>query len=130
MQFTSLELFCIIGFDDDVIIPSPTLDFAFAMWQYASSAIGIHKLLLKVAFFHWNTFTVYLFVWLCGVQLLMCYFSYTFDLCLCRNYEDSAMSLLVVDAIGAPPIWVNGKMYEIGPSGISSLKGHNKRRNK
>eukprot|EP00268_Persea_americana_P023253 TRINITY_DN22901_c0_g2_i3.p2 TRINITY_DN22901_c0_g2~~TRINITY_DN22901_c0_g2_i3.p2 ORF type:complete len:112 (+),score=18.12 TRINITY_DN22901_c0_g2_i3:781-1116(+) len=47
-----------------------------------------------------------------------------------RNCEDIAMSLLVANATSAPPIWVKGKIYEIGASGISSLKGHSKTRNK
>ncbi|PSS33132.1 Glycosyltransferase family 64 protein [Actinidia chinensis var. chinensis] len=47
-----------------------------------------------------------------------------------RNCENIAMSLLVANATDAPPIWVKGKIYEIGSSGISSLKGHINRRNK
>ncbi|KAF5204085.1 glycosyltransferase family 64 protein C4-like, partial [Thalictrum thalictroides] len=46
-----------------------------------------------------------------------------------RNCEDIAMSLLVANATGNPPIWVKGKIYEIGSTGISSLKGHSNRRN-
>ncbi|RWW79211.1 hypothetical protein BHE74_00012511 [Ensete ventricosum] len=55
---------------------------------------------------------------------------------LCRNCEDIAMSLLVANVTQAPPIWVKGdvafvagKIHEIGSNGISSLAGHNKRRN-
>ncbi|KAF5959132.1 hypothetical protein HYC85_000341 [Camellia sinensis] len=47
-----------------------------------------------------------------------------------RSCEDIAMSLLIANATDAPPIWVKGKIYEIGSSGISSLIGHSKRRNK
>ncbi|KAL6960284.1 GDP-mannose transporter [Sarracenia purpurea var. burkii] len=47
-----------------------------------------------------------------------------------RNCEDIAMSLLVANATGAPPIWVKGKIHEIGSSEISSLKGHTERRDK
>lgn len=45
-----------------------------------------------------------------------------------RNCEDIAMSFLVANATGAPPIWVKGNLYEIGTTGISSLKGHSKHR--
>ncbi|XP_024515339.1 glycosyltransferase family 64 protein C4-like [Selaginella moellendorffii] len=41
-----------------------------------------------------------------------------------RNCEDIAMSFMVANLTNAPPIWVKGKLYEIGSSGISSLKGH------
>ncbi|KAG8651445.1 hypothetical protein MANES_07G126700v8 [Manihot esculenta] len=45
-----------------------------------------------------------------------------------RNCEDIAMSFLVANATGAPPIWVKGKIFEIGSTGISSLGGHSERR--
>ncbi|OIC72777.1 hypothetical protein A7L55_22270 [Acinetobacter baumannii] len=38
------------------------------------------------------------------------------------------MSFLVANTTGAPPIWVKGKIFEIGSTGISSLKGHSERR--
>ncbi|MCL7042793.1 hypothetical protein MKW94_021599 [Papaver nudicaule] len=45
-----------------------------------------------------------------------------------RNCEDITMSFLVANETGAPPIWVKGKILEIGSTGISGLGGHNKRR--
>ncbi|RYR34718.1 hypothetical protein Ahy_A10g049720 isoform A [Arachis hypogaea] len=45
-----------------------------------------------------------------------------------RNCEDIAMSFLVANATDAPPIWVQGKIFEIGSTGISSLGGHSVRR--
>ncbi|MED6174987.1 GDP-mannose transporter [Stylosanthes scabra] len=45
-----------------------------------------------------------------------------------RNCEDIAMSFLVANATGAPPIWVKGKIFEIGSTGISSLGGHSEKR--
>ncbi|KAL5991532.1 GDP-mannose transporter [Asimina triloba] len=47
-----------------------------------------------------------------------------------RNCEDIAMSFLVANATGAPPIWVKGKIFEIGSTGISSLGGHSERRSR
>ncbi|PQP96932.1 glycosyltransferase family 64 protein C4 [Prunus yedoensis var. nudiflora] len=45
-----------------------------------------------------------------------------------RNCEDIAMSFLVANATSAPPIWVKGKIFEIGSTGISSLGGHSEKR--
>ncbi|KAL0452752.1 UNVERIFIED_CONTAM: Glycosyltransferase family 64 protein C4 [Sesamum latifolium] len=45
-----------------------------------------------------------------------------------RNCEDIAMSFLVANATGAPPIWVKGSIFEIGSTGISSLGGHHEKR--
>ncbi|WOL01986.1 hypothetical protein Cni_G10705 [Canna indica] len=45
-----------------------------------------------------------------------------------RNCEDIAMSFLVANTTSAPPIWVKGKIFEIGSSGISSLGGHSEKR--
>ena len=45
-----------------------------------------------------------------------------------RNCEDIAMSFLVANATGAPPVWVEGKIFEIGSTGISSLGGHSQKR--
>ncbi|KAF4396472.1 hypothetical protein F8388_005742 [Cannabis sativa] len=47
-----------------------------------------------------------------------------------RNCEDIAMSLLIANSTSAPPIWVKGKIYETGSTGISSMKGHSNRRSK
>nr|CAN76751.1 hypothetical protein VITISV_038958 [Vitis vinifera] len=57
-------------------------------------------------------------------------------LCLCwmvvclvdGNCEDIAMSFLVANVTGSPPIWVKGKIFEIGSTGISSLGGHTEKR--
>ncbi|GFZ15308.1 nucleotide-diphospho-sugar transferases superfamily protein [Actinidia rufa] len=113
----------IFSVDDDVIVPCHTLDFAFTVWQSAPlTMVGF------VPRMHWLDQE--------------------------RNCEDIAMSLLVANATDAPPIWVKGlarvasvkvvpsqnflcvvrgfagKIYEIGSSGISRLKGHSNRRNK
>ncbi|CAH9097654.1 unnamed protein product [Cuscuta europaea] len=45
-----------------------------------------------------------------------------------RNCEDIAMSFLVANETNAPPIWAQGKIFEIGSSGISSLGSHNQKR--
>lgn len=143
----------VFSVDDDAIVSCPTLDFAFTVWQSAPNAMvgftprmhWLHKkksgmanyeyggwwsvwwmgtysmLLPKAAFFHRNYLDLYTYNMPSSIRDYV-----TRE----RNCEDIAMSLLVANATGVPPIWVKGKMYEIGSSGISSLKRHSKRRNK
>ncbi|KAL7253906.1 hypothetical protein ACSBR1_008279 [Camellia fascicularis] len=139
--------------DDDVIVPCRTLDFAFAVWQTAPFTMvgfvprmhwldqekngityfkyegwwsvwwmGTYSMVLsKAAFFHRKYLDLYTHKMPSSI-----YDYITRE----RNCEDIAMSLLIANATDAPPIWVKGKIYEIGSSGISSLIGHSKRRNK
>ncbi|XP_058086854.1 glycosylinositol phosphorylceramide mannosyl transferase 1-like [Magnolia sinica] len=143
----------IFSVDDDVIIPCSTLDFAFTVWQSAPDTMvgfvprmhwldeekdgvtyykyggwwsvwwmGTYSMVLsKASFFHRKYLDLYTYKMPSSIQDYV-----TRE----RNCEDIAMSLLVANATGAPPIWVKGKIYEIGASGISSLKGHSKRRDK
>ncbi|XP_059667009.1 glycosylinositol phosphorylceramide mannosyl transferase 1-like [Cornus florida] len=143
----------IFSVDDDVIVPCSTLDFAFAVWQSAPLTMvgfvprmhwldgekigityyqyggrwsvwwtGTYSIVLsKAAFFHRKYLDLYTYNMPSSIRDYV-----TRE----RNCEDIAMSLLVANATDAPPIWVRGKIYEIGSSGISSLKGHNNRRNK
>ncbi|XP_010930291.1 glycosylinositol phosphorylceramide mannosyl transferase 1 [Elaeis guineensis] len=142
----------IFSVDDDVIVPCPTLDFAFAVWQSSPDTMvgfvprmhllaeengmpyyryggwwsvwwmGTYSMVLsKAAFFHRKYLDLYTYKMPSSIHEYV-----TRE----RNCEDIAMSLLVANATRAPPIWVKGKIYEIGGSGISSLKGHNKRRNR
>ncbi|GLJ55780.1 hypothetical protein SUGI_1197770 [Cryptomeria japonica] len=84
--------------------------------------MGTYSMVLsKAAFFHKKYLDMYTYQMPASVQE---YVSRE------RNCEDIAMSFLVANATGAPPIWVKGKVFEIGSSGISSLKGHSQRRNK
>lgn len=142
----------VFSVDDDVIVPCSTLDFAFTVWQSAPFTMvgfvprthwldkkngdayykyggwwsvwrmGTYSMVLsKAAFFHRK----YLDLYTRGMpSSVHDYVSRE------RNCEDIAMSLLVANATSAPPIWVKGKIYEIGSSGISSLQGHSKRRDK
>ncbi|GAB4858699.1 GDP-mannose transporter [Ancistrocladus abbreviatus] len=143
----------IFSADDDVIVPCDTLDFAFSVWQTAPSTMvgfaprmhwlgeerngiayytyggwwsvwwtGTYSMILsKAAFFHRKYLDIYTHKMPTSIRDYV-----TRE----RNCEDIAMSLLVANATGAPPIWVKGKIYEIGSTGISSLKGHNHKRNK
>ncbi|XP_057950507.1 glycosylinositol phosphorylceramide mannosyl transferase 1-like [Malania oleifera] len=142
----------IFSVDDDVIVPCSTLDFAFSVWQSAPLTMvgfvprmhwldeekngvtyvkyggwwsvwwmGTYSMVLsKAAFFHRKYLDLYTFEMPSSIRDYV-----TTE----RNCEDIAMSLLVANATGAPPVWVKGKIYEIGSSGISSLKGHTKLRN-
>ncbi|KAM5557203.1 glycosylinositol phosphorylceramide mannosyl transferase 1-like [Rosa sericea] len=143
----------VFSVDDDVIVSCDTLDFAFGVWQSAPSAMvgfnprmhwideeksgganyeyggwwsvwwmGTYSMLLpKAAFFHRKYLDLYTYNMASSIRDYV-----TRE----RNCEDIAMSLLVANDTGAPPIWVKGKIYELGSSGISSLKRHSKSRNK
>ncbi|KAF2315721.1 hypothetical protein GH714_040253 [Hevea brasiliensis] len=143
----------IFSVDDDVIVPCSFLDFAFSVWQSAPSTmvgfvprmhwldgqkngVPYHKyggwwsvwwmgaysmVLSKAAFFHKKYLDLYTHMMPPSIQDYVARE---------RNCEDIAMSLLIANATGAPPIWVKGKIHEIASSGISSLKGHSDRRNK
>ncbi|KAB1210788.1 Exostosin-2 [Morella rubra] len=148
-----LKTDAIFSVDDDVIVPCTTLNFAFAVWQSAPFTMvgfvprihwlekakngdqfyeyggwwsvwwtGTYSMVLsKAAFFHKKYLDMYTHKMQSSIRD---YVSRE------RNCEDIAMSLLVANATGAPPIWVKGKIYEIGASGISSLNGHSERRSK
>ncbi|KAF6160269.1 hypothetical protein GIB67_019038 [Kingdonia uniflora] len=143
----------IFSIDDDVLVPCSTLDFAFTVWQSAPSSMvgfvprmhwldmekdglayykyggwwsvwwtGSYSMVLsKAAFFHKMYLDLYTYKMPSSIHDYV-----TKE----RNCEDIAMSLLVANATGAPPIWVKGRIYEIGSSGISSLQGHSNTRNK
>lgn len=143
----------IFSVDDDVLVPCRTLNLAFSAWQTAPNAMvgfvprmhWLHEEKNGVAYYKYGGWWS---VWWMGTYSMIlskaAFFHrkyldmYTYDMPSSihdyvareRNCEDIAMSLLVANATGAPPIWVKGKVHEIGSLGISSLKGHNERRNK
>ncbi|VAI78869.1 unnamed protein product [Triticum turgidum subsp. durum] len=98
----------VFSVDDDLVVPCSTLRFAFGVWQSAPSAmVGF------VPRMHWpadprgNTkeyrYGSWWSVWRTG--------TYSMDLLrfppmLGRNCEDIAMSFLVANVTGVPPIWV------------------------
>ncbi|KAG5007297.1 hypothetical protein AAZX31_09G136200 [Glycine max] len=148
-----LKTDAIFSVDDDVVVPCSTLDFAFSVWQSAPFTMvgfvprmhwldkeqnnaayyryggwwsvwwmGTYSMVLsKAAFFHRKYLDLYTHEMSPSIQD---YVSRE------RTCEDIAMSLYVANATSGPPIWVKGKIYEIGASGISSLRGHSNRRNK
>lgn len=141
----------IFSVDDDVVFPCATLEFAFSVWQSAPDSMvgfvprmhwvdsknhdvgrytyggwwsvwwmGTYSMVLsKAAFLHKKYLDMY------TNQMPASIREYVIKE---RNCEDIAMSFLVANATGAPPIWVKGKIFEIGSTGISSLKGHSERR--
>ncbi|KAL6603274.1 hypothetical protein ACP70R_043635 [Stipagrostis hirtigluma subsp. patula] len=143
----------VFSVDDDLIVPCSTLRFAFSVWQSAPSAMvgfvprmhwladprgdtkeyrygswwsvwwtGTYSMVLsKASFLHkqyLDLYTNYM------PQPIRDYVNEN------RNCEDIAMSFLVANVTGAPPVWVQGRIFEIGSSGISSLKGHSLQRSK
>nr|CAB3471380.1 unnamed protein product [Digitaria exilis] len=143
----------IFSVDDDLIVPCSTLRFAFNVWQSAPSAMvgfvprmhwltdprgsieeyrygswwsvwwtGTYSIVLsKASFIHRQYLDLYTNKMLPSIR------KYVDEN---RNCEDIAMSFLVANATGVPPIWVQGRIFEIGSSGISSLKGHSLQRSR
>ncbi|XP_015944550.1 glycosylinositol phosphorylceramide mannosyl transferase 1 [Arachis duranensis] len=146
-----LETDAVFSIDDDVIFPCSSVEFAFDVWQSAPDTMvgfvprahwldssesggikfryagwwsvwwtGTYSMVLsKAAFFHKKYFSVYTNEMPASIRE---YVTHN------RNCEDIAMSFLVANATDAPPIWVQGKIFEIGSTGISSLGGHSVRR--
>ncbi|WCJ19798.1 Nucleotide-diphospho-sugar transferases superfamily protein [Euphorbia peplus] len=150
-EIKDLEADAVFSIDDDVIFPCYSVEFAFNVWQSAKDTMvgfvprshwvdktqgkkdyyiyggwwsvwwsGTYSMVLsKAAFFHKKYLGLYTNEMPASIR------EYTTKN---RNCEDIAMSFLVANATGAPPIWVKGKIFEIGSTGISSLGGHNEKR--
>ncbi|KAL5199576.1 hypothetical protein ABZP36_020779 [Zizania latifolia] len=153
MPIQGLTTDAVFSVDDDLIVPCSTLRFAFGMWQSAPSAMvgfvprmhwladpgsdtkeyrygswwsvwwtGTYSMVLsKASFFHRQYLDLYTNHMLPSIR------DYVNEN---RNCEDIAMSFLVANVTGAPPVWVQGRIFEIGSSGISSLKGHGLQRSR
>ncbi|XP_023548928.1 glycosyltransferase family 64 protein C4 [Cucurbita pepo subsp. pepo] len=152
-EIKDLNTDAIFSVDDDVIFACSTLEFAFTVWQSASETMvgfvprmhwidqaqeevgkyiyggwwsvwwtGTYSMVLsKAAFFHSKYLGIYTHHMPASIR------NYVTKN---RNCEDIAMSFVVANVSGAPPVWVKGRIYEIGSGGISSLGGHSKRRSK
>ncbi|KAK9700027.1 hypothetical protein RND81_08G212200 [Saponaria officinalis] len=141
----------VFSIDDDVILPCSSVELAFSIWLSAPDTMvgfvprmhwlqkskdnkdhyvyggwwsvwwmGTYSMVLsKAAFFHKKYLSMYTNEMSASIK------EYVAGN---RNCEDIAMSFLVANATGAPPIWVKAKIYEIGSTGISSLGGHSEKR--
>ncbi|KAL5568520.1 hypothetical protein UlMin_025095 [Ulmus minor] len=150
-EIPDLKTDAIFSIDDDVIFPCSSVELAFNVWQSASDTMvgfvprmhwvdqtkgngdsyiyggwwsvwwtGSYSMVLsKAAFFHKKYLRLYTNEMPASIREFVKKN---------RNCEDIAMSFLVANATGAPPIWVKGKIFEIGSTGISSLGGHSERR--
>lgn len=146
-----LKTDAIFSIDDDVVFQCSSVEFAFSVWLSAPDTMvgfvprmhwldkskgsaehytyggwwsvwwmGTYSMVLsKAAFFHKKYLDLY------TNKMPVSFRDYVTKN---RNCEDIAMSFLVANATHAPPIWVKGKIFEIGSTGISSLGGHSKRR--
>uniref|UniRef100_A0A7N0THD0 Glycosyl transferase 64 domain-containing protein n=1 Tax=Kalanchoe fedtschenkoi TaxID=63787 RepID=A0A7N0THD0_KALFE len=150
-EIKDLTTDAVFSIDDDIIFPCSSVDFAFTVWQSApDTMVGF------VPRMHWidqtsDTSGQFVYkgwwsVWWRGTYSMVLtkaaflhkkYLKlYTNDLPSSikeyitknRNCEDIAMSFLVANVTGSPPIWVQGKINEIGSTGISSLGGHTEKR--
>uniref|UniRef100_A0A9I9EJ53 Glycosyl transferase 64 domain-containing protein n=2 Tax=Cucumis melo TaxID=3656 RepID=A0A9I9EJ53_CUCME len=147
-EIKGLRTEAIFSVDDDVIFACSTLEFAFSVWQTAPHTMvgfvprmhwidrskgryryggwwsvwwsGTYSMVLsKAAFFHSKYLDFYTNHMPSSIRHYI-----TNN----RNCEDIAMSFVVANLSGSPPVWVQGKIYEIGSSGISSLGEHSERR--
>ncbi|RZR74768.1 hypothetical protein BHM03_00042891, partial [Ensete ventricosum] len=141
----------IFSIDDDVLFPCTSVELAFSVWQSAPTAMvgfvprmhwpdkmnenkeryryggwwsvwwtGTYSMVLsKAAFFHKKYLDLYTNQMPASIRHYVTKY---------RNCEDIAMSFLVANVTGAPPIWVKGRIFEIGSTGISSMGGHSERR--
>ncbi|XWS56693.1 hypothetical protein CRYUN_Cryun09bG0107700 [Craigia yunnanensis] len=134
-----LKTDAVFSIDNDVIFPCSSVEFAFTVWQSAPDTMvgyvprkhwvdetwsvwwtGTYSMVLsKAAFFHKKYLKLYTDEMPASIKEYI-----TRN----RNCEDIAMSFLVANTTGAPPIWVKGKIFEIGSTGISSLGGHSEKR--
>ncbi|XP_050385865.1 glycosylinositol phosphorylceramide mannosyl transferase 1 [Argentina anserina] len=150
-EIPDLATDAVFSIDDDVIFPCSSVEFAFDVWQSASDSMvgfvprmhwvdptngrmdhyiyggwwsvwwtGTYSMVLsKAAFFHKKYLKLYTNEMPASIKDFI-----TKN----RNCEDIAMSFLVANVTGAPPIWVKGKILEIGSTGISSMGGHTEKR--
>ncbi|KAK6145469.1 hypothetical protein DH2020_022289 [Rehmannia glutinosa] len=153
-EIKGLKTDVVFSIDDDIIFPCTTVEFAFSVWQSARMQwwglclvftglinriavkgnedkyiysgwwsvwwTGTYSMILsKAAFFHKKYLSMYTYEMPSSIREYV-----TKN----RNCEDIAMSFLVANATGAPPIWVKGNIFEIGSTGISSLGGHTEKR--
>ncbi|XP_077217064.1 nucleotide-diphospho-sugar transferases superfamily protein isoform X2 [Tasmannia lanceolata] len=150
-EIKDLKTDALFSIDDDVVFPCASVEFAFNVWQSAPATMvgfvprmhwvdkmkssmeyynyggwwsvwwmGKYSMVLsKAAFFHKKYLDLY------TNQMPASIRDYVTRN---RNCEDIAMSFLVANTTGAPPIWVKGRIFEIGSTGISSLGGHSERR--
>ncbi|KAB1217764.1 Exostosin-like 2 [Morella rubra] len=150
-EIKDLKTDAVFSIDDDVVFPCSSVELAFNVWQSAPDTMvgfvprmhwvekskgsidyyiyggwwsvwwtGTYSMVLsKAAFFHKKYFILYTNEMPASIREYV-----TKN----RNCEDIAMSFLVANATGAPPIWVKGSIFEIGSTGISSMGGHSERR--
>lgn len=150
-EIKDLKTDAVFSIDDDVIFPCSSVEFAFKVWLSAPDTMvgfvprvhwidptkgnmdhyiyggwwsvwwtGTYSMVLsKAAFFHKKYLSMYTNEMPASIR------EYTTKN---RNCEDIAMSFLVANATSAPPIWVKGKIFEIGSTGISSMGGHSEKR--
>ncbi|XP_043698720.1 glycosylinositol phosphorylceramide mannosyl transferase 1-like isoform X2 [Telopea speciosissima] len=150
-EIKDLKTVAIFSVDDDIIFPCTSVEFAFNAWQSApDTMVGFvprsHWVDKSKKNIDYYTYGGWWSVWWMGTYSMVLskaaffhknyLFSYTNQMPASireyvaknRNCEDIAMSFLVANTTGAPPIWVKGKISEIGSTGISSLGGHKRQR--
>lgn len=134
----------IFSTDDDLQVPCRDLQFAFEAWQSSpNTMVGFSPRMVtrnpKTERYSYRSWRVVRWNGVYNVILTKCCFlhrdhlekyvesvpakvlSYIDQQ---RNCEDIAMSVVVAKHFGTPPLWVDGRMREIGREGISALPNH------
>ncbi|KAL8470320.1 hypothetical protein ACS0TY_032969 [Phlomoides rotata] len=143
-EIKDLKSDVVFSIDDDIIFPCTTVEFAFSVWQSAPDTMvgfvprihwvdklkdgqkwyiysgwwsvwwtGTYSMILsKAAFFHKKYLSMYTYEMPSSIR------EYVTQ---SRNCEDIAMSFLVANATGAPPIWVKGNMCSVNLLSISKI---------
>ncbi|CAN1158984.1 Glycosylinositol phosphorylceramide mannosyl transferase 1 [Linum perenne] len=123
----------IFSVDDDVIVPCSDLEFAFLVWRTAPrTMVGFvprmnwldMDVLKSGSVYH--IYGGWLSIWWKGsYSMVLSKASFFHN----KNCEDIAMSIVVANASGTPPLWVKGKIQEIGSSwGRGNDRGGNEKR--
>jgi len=144
---TMITTEAVFSVDDDVLFSCDDLMFAFETWTMSKDTmVGfVPRLVTYESLLNRHEYKSWWFTWWNGAYNLvltkaaffhrkyLAYYSMLSDEILMhinnhRNCEDIAMSMVVAKYSKSPPIWVSGKVKELGGVGISSGSDHTKTR--
>lgn len=139
-----METVGVFSTDDDLEISCADLQFGFETWQSSpTTMVGFSPRLVTrdstTELFSYRSWRVVRWNGFYNVVLTKCCFLHTRHLRTYmektpskilsyidehRNCEDIAMSVIVAKYYNVPPLWVQGRVKEIGGDGISALAQH------
>lgn len=105
-----------VGFSPRLVTRDPKTDrFAYRSWRVVTWNGVYNVILTKCCFLHRDHLRAYVEN---TPQTILSYIDRH------RNCEDLAMSVVVAKYFKTPPLWITGKVKEIGGDGISTLSSH------